>query len=120
LPRPDERRMLERQNPISTSRDEVPGLTVSELIAAIAGLDPADMPAVLAAVAARLAEAREVPVAESPADDGLLDAEAAAKFLGVSESWLYHRPKLPFRVKVGGKLKFRRSSIERWLKQMQS
>jgi predicted DNA-binding transcriptional regulator AlpA len=35
----------------------------------------------------------------------------------VSESWLYHRPKLPFRVKIGGKLKFRRSGIERWLKQ---
>jgi predicted DNA-binding transcriptional regulator AlpA len=94
-------------------------VTVADLIAAIADLNPADAPAVLAAVAARRAETRERPVPEAPVDDDLLDAGSAAKLLGVSESWLYHRPKLPFRVKVGGKLKFRRSGIERWLKQRQ-
>ena len=56
---------------------------------------------------------------EAPTDDGLLDAAAAARLLGVSPSWLYHRPKLPFRVKVGGKLKFRRDSIDRWLRSRQ-
>ena len=94
-------------------------MSLEDLIAAIADLDPADMPAVLAAVAARLAETRQVPMLEAPTDDGLLDAAAAARLLGVSPSWLYHRPKLPFRVKVGGKLKFRRDSIDRWLRSRQ-
>jgi hypothetical protein len=94
-------------------------VSVADVIAAIAELGTDDMPAVLAAVAARLAETREVSLVEASADDGLLDAEAAARLLDVSPSWLYHRPKLPFRVKVGGKLKFRRSGIERWLKQRQ-
>lgn len=94
-------------------------MNLAELLAAISKLEPCDAPAVLAAVAARLAATRELRPAEVPADDDLLDACAAAKLLGVSESWLYHRSKLPFRVKVGGKLKFRRSGIDRWLKQRQ-
>jgi predicted DNA-binding transcriptional regulator AlpA len=94
-------------------------MTAADLIAAIAHLDRDGMAAVLAAVAARLTEMREIRPVEAHADDDLLDAGAAAKLLGVSESWLYHRSRLPFRVKVGGKLKFRRSGIERWLKQRQ-
>jgi predicted DNA-binding transcriptional regulator AlpA len=92
---------------------------LGDLLAAITTLDSADAPAVMVALAARLAETRKVRPPEALADDDLLDAEAAATFLGVSVSWLYHRPKLPFRVKIGGKLKFRRSGIERWLKQRQ-
>ena len=93
--------------------------SASDIIAAIADLDPADAPAVLAALAARLAQAR--PALDTSADNSeLLDADAAAALLGVSASWLYHRPRLPFRVKVGGKLKFRRNAIERWLRNRQS
>lgn len=83
----------------------------------ISQLDDRAIAAILTAVSARLAT-REMPVTAT--DDDLLDAEAAAALLGVSVSWLYHRPKLPFRVKLGGKVKFRRSGIERWLKHKQS
>jgi hypothetical protein len=38
----------------------------------------------------------------------------AARVLGVSPSWLHHRPNLPFRRKIGGKVKFSRSGIARW------
>lgn len=91
-------------------------VNLSDLLAGIATMDPTDAPAVLAAVAARLALAKPEP--DAPADE-LLDVEAAAALLGVSPSWLHHRPKLPFRLKVGGKLKFRRSGVERWLRQRQ-
>jgi predicted DNA-binding transcriptional regulator AlpA len=76
-------------------------------------LDDKALSAILIAISARLASrAPQAPVATS---DELLDAAAAASLLGVSESWLYHRPKLPFRIRVGGKLKFSRHGIERWL-----
>jgi predicted DNA-binding transcriptional regulator AlpA len=89
-------------------------VSLPELLAEIAKLDPADCPAVLAALAAKMATARD----SQPAGDAdeLLDAEAAAALLGISESWLYHRRKLPFRVKIGGKLKFSRGGIQRWIK----
>jgi predicted DNA-binding transcriptional regulator AlpA len=89
-------------------------MSLPELLAEIAKLDPADCPAILVALAAKMAAARDSQPAGD--DDELLDAEAAAALLGVSESWLYHRAKLPFRVKVGGKLKFSRAGILRWLK----
>jgi predicted DNA-binding transcriptional regulator AlpA len=93
---------------------------LADLIREIAEIDAADILAVLNAITARLLRARPAPEPSSAAeDDLLLDADAAAKLLGVSSSWLYHRPKLPFRVKVGGKLKFRRSGIERWLRNRQ-
>jgi predicted DNA-binding transcriptional regulator AlpA len=38
----------------------------------------------------------------------------AARMLGVSASWLHHRPQLPFRRKIGGRVKFSRTGIERW------
>jgi predicted DNA-binding transcriptional regulator AlpA len=96
-------------------------LTLRELLTEICQLSADDLPAIAMALAGRMAETRtSAPAESSPAADDLLDAETAAALLGVSPSWLYHRNKLPFRVKVGGKLKFRRSGIDRWLKQRQS
>jgi len=92
-------------------------INVNEVIAAIAEISRDDLPAIMLAIAARMTQQESAP--ELQPWDELLDAPAAAGLIGVSPSWLYHRPKLPFRVKVGGKLKFRRAGIERWLKHRQ-
>ena len=86
-------------------------MNLPDLIAAIGALDRAELPALMLAIAARLAE---VKPATAQAADELLDVNEAAKVLGVSPSWLHHRPNLPFRRKIGGKLKFSRKGIERW------
>ncbi|MGH8012728.1 MAG: helix-turn-helix transcriptional regulator [Candidatus Binataceae bacterium] len=61
-----------------------------------------------------------VRAVEAPAEDELLDVEQAAALMGVSASWLYHRPKLPFRRQIGGKVKFSRAGIERYIRNRQS
>jgi predicted DNA-binding transcriptional regulator AlpA len=49
-------------------------------------------------------------------DDGLVNSEKAATFLGVSRSWLYKNSgRLPFAKKVGGALRFDRRGMRRWL-----
>jgi predicted DNA-binding transcriptional regulator AlpA len=50
-------------------------------------------------------------------DDSLLDAEGAAKVLGVSEEWLYRNSKkLPFTRKLGPKmLRFSSEGIQKYL-----
>ena len=50
-------------------------------------------------------------------EDRLLDAEEAAKFLSVSEDWLYrHAKKLPFAKKLGPKmLRFSAIGIQKYL-----
>jgi predicted DNA-binding transcriptional regulator AlpA len=50
-------------------------------------------------------------------DDYLLDAEGAAKVLGVSEEWLYRNSKkLPFTRKLGPKmLRFSSEGIQKYL-----
>jgi hypothetical protein len=80
-------------------------MSIAELIAAIAQLDPADAPAVLAAVAARLAEAHalpEPPVENGAYDDRNLTIEETAARMRRSTKWLYrHRATLPFVRKLG-------------------
>lgn len=84
-------------------------MSLRDLIAAIASLDPADAPAVLAAVAARLAAAEPAPAPTST--DGaatLVDAAQAAAALNVPESWLRSQArqgKLPS-VKCGKYVRF--------------
>lgn len=82
-----------------------------DILAAISALDRDQLPALMLAIAARMAEAKSTL---APIDDELLDVHEAAQLLGVSPSWLHHRPQLPFRRKIGGKLKFSRLGIERW------
>jgi predicted DNA-binding transcriptional regulator AlpA len=87
-------------------------LELPAIIAAISALDHDQLPAVAMALAARMASSvKSTPAA---AEDELLDVNEAAALLGVSPSWLHHRPNLPFRRKIGGKLKFSRQGIERW------
>jgi predicted DNA-binding transcriptional regulator AlpA len=91
-------------------------VTAAELIAEIAELDPADISAVAMALAGRMAQVaqRLAPTAASEKD--LLDVREAAQMLGISPSWLQHRTKLPFRRKIGAKVKFSRRGITEWSK----
>lgn len=95
-------------------------MTTAELIAAIAEIDPADAPAVLAAVASLLAQAR--PVAspldrqEAP-DDQSLTIEEAATLVRRSTKWIYrHRKQLPFvREMAPRSYIVSKNGLERWL-----
>jgi hypothetical protein len=91
-------------------------MELDKLTAEIQRRDPADAPALLAAIAALLAKPRPMssPISSEPHD--LVDVNVAGKLLGVSPSWLHHRPNLPFRRKLGGKVKFSRKGIAEWSK----
>jgi predicted DNA-binding transcriptional regulator AlpA len=85
-------------------------LTTVELIAAIAEIDPADAPALLAAIAALLAK----PHSNGASDDELVDVSEAARITGLSESALYHG-KFPFTVRLGRRRMFSRAGIQRYI-----
>lgn len=89
--------------------------SVNQIILEIGELhERTDLAAVLAAVAARLATDQPAAAAP-PSEDEMLDVRQAAKALGVSNSWLHHRKRLPFRRKVGGKVLYSQQGITRWL-----
>jgi excisionase family DNA binding protein len=53
-------------------------------------------------------------------DDGNLSVKEAAKRLGVSRDWLYRNSKdLPFTVRIGRRILFSASGLERWNSQRQ-
>jgi hypothetical protein len=87
-----------------------------EILAAIAEGEPADMPALLAAIAARLAETRATPapVDESPRDELLTVAEAAA-ILRHDPKWIHRHRDLPFVRKVGNSLRISKRALDKWL-----
>jgi hypothetical protein len=93
-------------------------VTTIELIAAIADLDPAEVPAVLAAVAARLAQPRPVhePPPEPNGQDESLTIGEAAALLRRSTKWIYrHRARLPFISKIGPRSYLcSKSALLRW------
>ena len=79
-------------------------MRLADLINEIGNLDPGDAPAVLAAVAARLAEPRlaEKAQTEPNGEDESLTIEEAAAMLRRSTKWIYrHRTRLPFIRKIG-------------------
>jgi hypothetical protein len=92
-------------------------LTAAEIVRAIEGLDATDMPAILAAVASRLAAVRAAPKSKAE-DDALLSAKEAADLLGVSTSFLYSGAgsEIPV-VKVGRRRMYRRAVIERFIRE---
>lgn len=83
----------------------------------IARLPPGDLPAVLAAVAARMAtvQAEQVPtVAPAEPDRGISLKEAAGR-LGISESFLYKNAShLPFVRRIGRRLVCSTAAMDRW------
>jgi hypothetical protein len=80
----------------------------------ICRLDPCQLPAVLAelsallaAVAARLAQQGRAPVEPGSIGDRLLDVDQAAALLGISKDFAYSSPTLKsLRVKVGSRVLF--------------
>ncbi|HWE06397.1 MAG TPA: helix-turn-helix domain-containing protein [Rhizomicrobium sp.] len=94
------------------------------LIAAIQTLDPADVPAVMMALSARLLAAKSIAPAESAPDSedvNLTIAEAAA-LLRRSGKWVYrHRTSLPFIRKIGPRSYIcSKRALDRWLARRQS
>jgi predicted DNA-binding transcriptional regulator AlpA len=94
-------------------------MSAADIIAAIASLDDAEVSAVLAAIAARLAKPRPLP--EPPqngaeADETLTLEEAAAR-IRRSKKWLYrHREALPFVRKLGPRsYVVSKQKLESWL-----
>ena len=88
---------------------------------------PEDLPGLIGTLAmeqaramARLtAPAMSRAGAAEPAEDVNLSVSEAARRLGVSVDWVYrHRDKLP-RVRIGRRLLFPRSALDRWNKQRQ-
>jgi hypothetical protein len=86
-------------------------LTAAELIAEIATANIADMPALLAAIAGRLAERQATPASEATE---LVDIDEAETLTGMSKSFLYHA-RLPFAVKVGRRRMFSRTGIQKYI-----
>ena len=99
-------------------------MTLPELLQQIATLDPTDAPAVLAAVAARLAQGRQAPTpseapVENRADDRNLTIEETAALIRRSTKWIYrHRANLPFVRKLGPRSYIcSLQTLNRWLAQ---
>jgi excisionase family DNA binding protein len=72
--------------------------------------------AVQASMAARLVAASQ-DAAKELTEQSLLTIEDAAQRLGVSKDWLYRRTRrLPFVVRVGGRIRFSPSGIDRYIR----
>jgi predicted DNA-binding transcriptional regulator AlpA len=85
----------------------------------LGSLNDGDLAAVLCRLAAAQARiAAYLSARRSPqGEDHLLDADRAARVLDVSKQWLYRRSKrLPFVVRLDGKVRFSAQAIERYLK----
>lgn len=65
-----------------------------------------------------IARLSAAPLSASSTPDELLSVEAAAKRLNVSEDYLYtHKNEFPFTRRIGRKLLFSSSGIDRYIKQ---
>jgi excisionase family DNA binding protein len=98
-------------------------IQLPDLLIAISDLDPADMPAVLLALASRLAaqpkassEPEPTPVTITASDDRLLTVKEAAARLRKDPKWIYRgKNELPFMRRVGGSLLISERALERWI-----
>jgi predicted DNA-binding transcriptional regulator AlpA len=92
-----------------------------DLLEAIRQLDLSDTPAVMFALAGRIASAKaETIEPATPPDetgDTMLSTDQAAAMLGRSTKWLYRRrAALPFARKLGNRsYVFSRNGLQRWL-----
>jgi len=92
-----------------------------ELTTAIDQISPEDLPALLAALAAYLAQASAKLLAQPQAIPALPDSAEnlsvaeASRRLGVSVDWLYRNHKrLPFTRRIGRRLLFSARGLDRW------
>lgn len=88
------------------------------MIIDIASIPRADIPALIAALAARLLEPAEavIQVPPAPDDDRLLTTEEAAAMLGYSKKWIYrHIEDLPFGRRIGPReFRFELRGLRKW------
>jgi predicted DNA-binding transcriptional regulator AlpA len=89
-------------------------ILLPDIVSAIGTLDHDQLPALLAAIAARMAEAKVGASPLLPADDELLTVAQAKQLLGISASKLYHGD-FPFTVKVGHSRRFSRNGIQKYI-----
>jgi predicted DNA-binding transcriptional regulator AlpA len=88
-------------------------------ISEVAEIPRDQIPAVLAHLHA-LAGSLTARLLETDASaDELLDVAEAARRFDMSEDWLYHNRELPFRRKIGGRVKYSAHGIDRWLRSRQ-
>ncbi len=76
---------------------------------------------IMSMLMARQLVARATQATPTELPDTLLDANAAATRLGVSQDWVYrHAPKLPFTVRVGHRsVRFSSKGIDLYIRQQQ-
>lgn len=101
------------------------GATLQALDRAISESPPEQLPllscalaAQLAAIASRQLEAAALERSVKAVPDETLDITEAARRIGMSESWLY-KAKVPFRIKVGSRVRYSARGIERYLRARQ-
>lgn len=106
---------------IEPSLPEPHALLFDRLDTLIASLPPERLPAVMAALSARLGLAAARVLAEAGSEDSAqsldenLSVGEAARRLGVSEDYLYrHARRLPFTRRIGRRLLFSAKGLERW------
>lgn len=80
-------------------------------------LEPEDLSAIAAEVAAQVLAALRPLLAKAPAEERLMTIEEAAKHLGVTVGWIYKRTaggEIPCR-KIGRFVKFSRRELDDWV-----
>jgi predicted DNA-binding transcriptional regulator AlpA len=93
-------------------------VTIRERVQAAAVEELPDLAAEIEAGRVELEIRVKTLVAKTPltgADhDRNLSAQEAAARLGMSDSWLYKHPDLPFVVKIGGRTLYSERGLEKW------
>ena len=93
-------------------------MKVAELLNEIEKIDPADAPAIMMALAARLAstKADEPQAMATDTEDTMLTTQEAAAMLKRSVKWLYRHHSLPFARKIGPRsYVWSRNELQKWL-----
>jgi predicted DNA-binding transcriptional regulator AlpA len=90
-------------------------MSLPHLLSQVAELRPEELPAVLAAVAARMAAVQQEEREPTADGDVNLPIAEAARRLSISKDWLYrHADKLPFTVRIGRRVTFSAAGLEAW------
>lgn len=82
-------------------------------------LEETDINAIAARVAEQIRPLLNKNVKERAEDDTIFTVESLAKYLQVSEQWVYERvqfKELPY-IKVGKFIRFKKSAIDKWLEE---
>ncbi|MFN8545850.1 MAG: helix-turn-helix domain-containing protein [Candidatus Binatia bacterium] len=88
----------------------------TDLAALVAAVSDEQVPALLALVAARLAQAKAPAAHGPPPEDRLVTIDEAAERLGTSKDWLRRHKALPFRVEVSpGQVRYSVAGLERFI-----